>query len=89
MGIIKELGCIVCGSAPCEVHHLLSGGVRRGHEFTIGLCTEHHTGNGDLIAPSYHGSKKQFQAICGYDEELLQRQNDLVEAFEENTVNGK
>ena len=92
MRLIKEIGCVVCGSSPCEVHHLLSGGVRRGHMFTIGLCTDHHTGSGDMYAPSYHGSKKQFQAICGYDAELLARQDDLIkehsEWYQANTVGG-
>jgi hypothetical protein len=27
-----------------EVHHLLDGGVRRGHAFTVGLCPWHHRG---------------------------------------------
>lgn len=49
---IVELGCVACRKdgigplklPPCEVHHLLDGGVRRGHGFTIGLCAWHHRG---------------------------------------------
>lgn len=77
MRLIKELGCIVCGSAPCHAHHLLSGGVRRGHRWTIGLCERHHVGERKEDV-SYHGCKKTFHALCGYDEELLCKQDDLL-----------
>ena len=86
MRIVKEIGCIICGSGPAECHHLLSGGVRIGHESTIGLCSAHHTGNGDANAPSYHGNKKLFHAVCGYDLELLIKQNELIEEYESNII---
>jgi len=81
---VKTIGCIVCGSAPSQCHHLLSGGRRRGHMFTIGLCPKHHTDG----AVSYDGSKKRFQALYGYDDELLAKQDDLLDEFAANTVGG-
>ena len=52
---IKRAGCICCdseGFTPdsdsepplVEAHHLLSGGIRRGHLFSLGLCAWHHRG---------------------------------------------
>ena len=79
MLLIKTIGCIICGSAPCHCHHLLSGGVRRGHMFTLGLCDSHHEGIGehqDFV--SYHGRHKQFNIDHGTDDELLELQNELL-----------
>jgi hypothetical protein len=45
---IRGIGCIVCRAAgaayrvECQIHHLKSGNVRRGHQFTVGLCPWHH-----------------------------------------------
>lgn len=50
MAKIVSLGCVACirGKYACplpvEIHHLLDGGVRRGHAFTVGLCSWHHRG---------------------------------------------
>lgn len=49
MARIVELGCVACRingrAAPtAEIHHLLDGGNRRGHAFSIGLCMWHHRG---------------------------------------------
>jgi len=74
---VKQAGCIICGSAPCQAHHLLSGGTRRGHDFTIGLCVKHHVGERQSDI-SYHGCKKTFHAMHGYDGELLARQDKLL-----------
>jgi len=75
---IKEIGCLICGNAPCDAHHLLSGGYRRGHDFTIGLCKFHHTESEDF---SYHRAKKRFNANHGTDDELLAKQNEILEYF--------
>lgn len=45
-----RLGCVACAHlkipyADIEVHHLLSGGKRMGHWFTIPLCAGHHQGD--------------------------------------------
>lgn len=88
---IKEIGCIACrmygfGYVACEVHHLTVGGKhgapRRGHEYTVGLCTYHHRGEADgyghARGPSYAKAPKAFRATFGPDEDLLAKQNELI-----------
>jgi len=69
--------------------------VRKGHRFTIGLCLACHKGEGEGVSKyyvSYHGRKKMFHAIHGYDAELLARQDDLVKEHKDwyraNTTGG-
>ncbi|MGC1550513.1 MAG: Ref family recombination enhancement nuclease [Rhodanobacter sp.] len=98
---IKRLGCVACminrvlwiktcGFAGADAHHLLSGGRRRGHGFTIGLCPWHHRaippmdGMGEAVAidtygPSVATGSKQFAATYGTDDELLEFQNALLD----------
>ena len=46
------LGCVACASLGIpngrhiQVHHLLEGNRRMGHNFTIPLCQQHHLGYG-------------------------------------------
>ena len=96
MTAIAEIGCVCCrmdkmGFRPAEVHHLLDGGVRRGHAFTVGLCDFHHrgvVGNGIVFAsPSlvsggrdFEGGTKAFHAHYGTDDELLEYQDTLLKA---------
>jgi hypothetical protein len=91
---IKESGCICCrlsSVAPQypEIHHLLSGGRRRGHDETIGLCAWHHRGVKPdyyqtkrevraLMGPSLAEGSKPFHAEYGSDDQLLQIQNELI-----------
>lgn len=96
---IKKLGCICCmlnreRGVPtayfgvCEAHHLLSGGRRRGHDFTIGLCRWHHQERppydmgvreaSERFGPSLAGGSKPFHATYGTDDELLAMQNALL-----------
>lgn len=92
---IKGAGCLACRiecmphDGGCEVHHLLSGGVRIGHEATIGLCFWHHRGSAQsrqtdgacLVAygPSYHRHKRAFAQRYGSDAELLAMQDAIIE----------
>jgi hypothetical protein len=73
----------------CDAHHLLSGGRRRGHDATIGLCPWHHRGvrpsdcpsdavARDLYGPSLANESKAFHATYGSDEELLALQNKML-----------
>lgn len=97
MARIVELGCVACrldGDWPeaCglpEIHHLLDGGVRRGHSFTVGLGSWHHRGIvvpafGQIEAmtrsfgPSLYHDARDFHARYGSDEELLAYQNKLL-----------
>lgn len=100
MARIVELGCVACRKdfAQCphtpwdlakgEVHHLLEGGVRRGHSFTVGLCGWHHVGRvphgwvvphmAEWFGPSLYHDARAFHARYGTDDELLKFQNDLL-----------
>ena len=92
---IKETGCIVCAlrgiTKPVypEIHHLLSGGRRRGHDFTIGLCPWHHRAVpfGDwldhancrrMLGPSLAEGSKTVHVEHGSDEFLLAAQNARI-----------
>lgn len=100
---IKKLGCICCmlnmqmwmpvpSRGACEAHHLLSGGLRRGHDFTIGLCAWHHravpimqppigvTMGVHIYGPTVATGSKPFHAMYGTDDELLAFQNALLDA---------
>jgi hypothetical protein len=77
MNAIVTHGCIACRMdgngivAPC-VHHILRGGRRMGHLFTLPLCPGHHqdgTGVQGLIAR--HPWKTRFEAKYGTEAELL------------------
>lgn len=75
MDAIVRWGCVACRAdghffEPCEVHHLLRGGHRMGHLWTIGLCVRHHRG-GSKDAPSVHPWRKQFELEYGTQLELL------------------
>jgi hypothetical protein len=100
---IKAIGCIACRlrgldkRVLCEVHHLLSGGRRLGHDFTVGLCPWHHrrVPFGDwldhanclrLLGPSLAGGSKPFHAEFGSDGDLLKYQNELLSNFKEARI---
>lgn len=95
MARLTELGCVACAQnehnmllSPVEVHHLLDGGVRRGHAFTVGLCSWHHRGvvfvrktvaeMTDGLGPSLYHDARSFHERYGSDEELLAYQNELL-----------
>jgi hypothetical protein len=95
MARIKEIGCVIArmrglGFVPCEVHHLLSGGKRRGHDFTVGLNPWSHEAKlfdkrtaeecFQSFGPSLKKGSKPFHAEHGSDDELLAIQNALLEA---------
>ena len=91
---IVEAGCCACRQAhpdwlrPVEIHHLLDGGVRRGHSYSVGLCSHHHRGvppNGftqksaeSFFGPSLAVNGKAFRAMYGDDESLLKFQELLL-----------
>jgi len=78
MDAITELGCCVClreglGISPSEVHHMLSGGRRMGHLFTIPLCYLHHrSGRNDEQVVSRDQSQRRFEARYGKEADLLE-----------------
>ena len=101
---MKDLGCIACildgeiepfgiGYAP-DLHHMLSGGHRIGHEATVPLCQWHHKGvlNDGLnhseayllkhIGPSWHKHRRAFRERYGSDAELIETVNKYLEPSE-------
>lgn len=86
---IVSLGCVACRSNepdvilhPSEVHHLTDCGRRRGHRYTVCLCTWHHRGMPttpdwtvkrmtEQFGPSLYHDGKAFKARYGGDESLL------------------
>lgn len=103
MGAIKQGECMACrinasraqhrcDGAGCDAHHLLSGGRRRGHAYTIALCPWHHRGirpddcRNDEEAfhkygPSLALHPRDFKETYGSDDELLAMQNELLGEF--------
>lgn len=77
MDAIVRYGCIACvldgqQPRPTAVHHILRGGRRIGHLFTIGLCDPgHHQQGASLGLVSRHPWKARFEAKYGAELELL------------------
>jgi len=78
MDWITGYGCIACRidgrpPRPTAVHHILQGGRRMGHLFSLGLCDPgHHQQGQDLGLTSRHPWKTRFEAKYGTELELLQ-----------------
>lgn len=97
MAAIIEIGCCACRQHhpeslyPVEVHHLLDGGVRRGHAFTVALCAWHHRGVSPrdfnqkqatgFFGPSLCLDGKAFKAEYGDDKSLLAFQEHLLKEY--------
>ena len=81
----QTIGCVACRKRgifnQADVHHLLSGGKRRGHQFTIPLCPAHHRGfnhNESMHGPSLAKSPRKFREAFGSDATLLALTNKLI-----------
>jgi hypothetical protein len=79
MDAIVRYGCIACrmdglGVRPAAVHHILRGGRRMGHLFTLPLCDPGHHQNGQGAGlVSRHPWKARFEQRYGSEDELLAR----------------
>ena len=77
MARIADYGCIACridGHAPREtaVHHIVDGGRRLGHLFSLPLCQPGHHQDGQQFGLiSVHPWKARFEARYGTQMELL------------------
>lgn len=77
MASIVSLGCIACildGVPPraTAVHHILRGGRRIGHLFTLPLCDPgHHQNGAPLGLVSRHPWKARFEKLYGSEMDLL------------------
>lgn len=71
-----------------DYHHLLSGGIRRGHMFGVCLCPWHHRAVPDwgcshdemrrLYGPSLAEGSKRFNETFGGDQALLDKQAEIL-----------
>jgi len=99
---LQAIGCVatllrtgVIGT-PGDVHHLLSGGKRMGHDFTIVLHPWYHRGCDlhqlgieqcrKLFGPSLALHKKEFIEEFGDEMYLLEVSNQLLTKYR-NTIN--
>lgn len=84
MDAITTLGCIACyldghPGTPGAVHHLLRGGQRIGHLFTICLCDPGHHQQGQAVGLiSRHPWKARFESKYGTEASLLTLSQSLV-----------
>jgi hypothetical protein len=83
---LQALGCICCRlqvgmiATPVEIHHIVSGGRRKGHQFTLPLCIWHHRGiiTWGALGPSLAHGSKPFHEHFGTQMELLAKVNALL-----------
>jgi len=94
---MREIGCIACRmnarygftttplnlNNKLEMQHLLSGGRRRGHDYTVCLCEFHHQGkrlphpemgyrqHAVLYGPSFGRELTRFRQLYGREDEQL------------------
>jgi len=77
MDAIVAYGCIACRldglpPRPAAVHHILRGGVRMGHKYTLPLCDPgHHQGGQQFGLVSRHPWKARFEQRYGVELFLL------------------
>jgi len=74
--IKRSIGCIACrmdgvNCVPSDAHHILSGGIRKGHRYTIPLCRKHH----DEV------NSRAFHLRYGEELSLLRETNELIERY--------
>lgn len=82
---LHRIGCIAClkagsGYRAPDIHHILSGGFRMGHQFTLPLCPEHHRfpSTGAVVGPSLADGSRVFAAKFGTQMELLAEVNARI-----------
>jgi hypothetical protein len=90
----RDIGCVACRIwgrfSEADVHHLLSGGRRRGHRYTVPLCPWHHRGEPGvyigvkdmekLAGPSLARTPRKFRETYGDDRVLLAYTDALLSA---------
>jgi hypothetical protein len=94
---LHKLGCICCKKAGSgyrapDIHHVLRGGRRIGHQATLPLCPWHHRrvplgGAHDyqycvkVLGPSLADGSKPFNARWGNQLALLEEVDELIAAL--------
>lgn len=90
---LQILGCICCTKEgrirEAEIHHLVEGRKRLGHQATIPLCPWHHRAlppldgmdeatSEKLLGPSLARNKREFIARYGTEHDLLDEINSWL-----------
>jgi hypothetical protein len=72
---LVEMGCLVCGAMPVELHHLFTGaGGRKNHDYLAPLCFNHHRGSEGI----HFLGRKKWQSIYGTEQELLDKLESMM-----------
>ena len=92
-GLIRASGCLICREVyghleRAEIHHVLRGGLRLGHDWTYGACEWHHRGiwpahldperMESICGPSMARTPKAYRHEFGNDEWLVGEQNRVI-----------
>lgn len=87
---LRILGCICCRLTfgqyhPCEeIHHIVKGGKRLGHWFTLPLCRLHHQGRAKSgFWTSIAQGSKAFAAVHGTEIDLWMKCQHMLELSDE------
>lgn len=91
---LKDMGCIASrlrglGYVAPDIHHILRGGKRMGHQYTLPLCPWHNRGDipeqcagaaeaEAIFGPSMYRAKRRFVAEFGTELELLALVNERL-----------
>jgi len=98
--LLPQIGCICCKSYGIhnewvQIHHIVEGNKRLGHQYTLPLCYWHHEGVPPegltreqaeaRVGPSLK-SKKKFNSVFGGEMELLSYTNQFLVVIEESII---
>jgi Recombination enhancement, RecA-dependent nuclease len=90
---MAHMGCVACAAIgipnyhQMELHHILLGGKRMGHRFTIFLCRGHHQGAftetqkvmlNHFQRASIASGRKLFKAVFGTERRLCEKVDFLL-----------
>ena len=83
IAFLVDYGCVLCKwewqlTTPPQIHHMLSGGRRMGHLWTLPLCFSHHDGgiNNAQIVSRGHSLRRwenRYAERFGTEREILER----------------
>jgi hypothetical protein len=78
MDWLAQQPCVACWidgvqSGPVQIHHILRGGQRVGHLFTLPLCAGHHQHDTSTGLVARHPFKSRFEKRYGLELELLHK----------------
>lgn len=84
MDACLSFGCLVCflengvRGTPAELHHILDGGRRIGHLWSLPLCTPGHHRSPATGKIARHPFKARFESTYGTEAELLAKMRALL-----------